>query len=185
MRRSLIDSGELSRRIAEDWLAGVTSNPAIFQKAIEGNQDYAAPIAQIAKDTALTPRQVFEKLAVRDIQDAADLFLPVYEATQGVDGLVSLEVAPDVAADTRASIEEGRRLWKQVNRPNLMIKVPATAEGLPAISTLLEEGINVNVTLLFARATYEKVAQTFVQALEARLSRGNRFADSPAWRASS
>jgi transaldolase len=115
---------------------------------------------------------VFEKLAVRDIQDAADVLLPVYRDTAGVDGYVSLEVAPDVASDTHASIEEGRRLWREVNRPNLMIKIPGTAEGLPAIARLLGEGINVNITLLFARSTYEKVAQIFIEALEGRAARG-------------
>jgi transaldolase / glucose-6-phosphate isomerase len=173
MRRSLITSGELTRRVAEDGLAGVTSNPAIFQKAIEGNEDYVEPITQIAKDARLAPRQVFEKLAVRDIQDAADVLLPVYRQTGGVDGYVSLEVAPDVANDTQASVEEGRRLWQEVNRPNLMIKVPGTAEGLPAILTLLQEGINVNITLLFARSTYERVAETFIEALEVRAQRGD------------
>jgi transaldolase / glucose-6-phosphate isomerase len=173
MRRSLITSGELTRRVAEDGLAGVTSNPAIFQKAIEGNQDYVEQIAEIAKDNRLTPRQVFEKLAVRDIQDAADVLLPVYRQTAGVDGYVSLEVAPDVANDTQASVEEGRRLWQEVSRPNLMIKVPGTAEGLPAILTLLQEGVNVNVTLLFSRAIYERVAETFIEALEVRAERGD------------
>jgi transaldolase / glucose-6-phosphate isomerase len=173
MRRSLITSGELTRRVAEDGLAGVTSNPAIFQKAIEGNQDYVEQIAELAKDTRLSPRQVFEKLAVRDIQDAADVLLPVYRQTGGVDGYVSLEVAPDVANDTQASVEEGRRLWQEVSRPNLMIKVPGTREGLPAILTLLQEGINVNVTLLFSRSIYERVAETFIEALEVRAGRGD------------
>jgi transaldolase / glucose-6-phosphate isomerase len=172
LRRSLIASGELQKLITDDGLGGVTSNPAIFQKAIEGDHSYANTIAEIAKDTQLSAKQVFEKLAVRDIQDAADVLLPVYRETAGVDGYVSLEVAPDVASDTRASVEEGRRLWREVNRPNLMIKIPGTAEGLPAIGTLLSEGINVNITLLFARSTYEKVAQTFIEALEGRAARG-------------
>jgi transaldolase len=172
MRRSLITSGELSRLVEQDGLGGLTSNPAIFQKAIEGNQDYVESIAEIAKDVRLSPRQVFEKLAVRDIQDAADVLLPVYRQTGGVDGFVSLEVAPDVATDTQASVEEGRRLWQEVNRPNLMIKVPATREGLPAILTLLQEGVNVNITLLFSRAIYERVAETFIEALEVRSRRG-------------
>ena len=172
LRRSLITSGELQKLITEDGLGGITSNPAIFQKAIEGDASYAAAIAEIVKEKHLGAKEVFEKLAVRDIQDAADLLLPVYRETAGVDGYVSLEVAPDVASDTRASVEEGRRLWREVNRPNLMIKVPATAEGLPAIATLLSEGINVNITLLFARATYEKVAQIYIEALEGRAARG-------------
>ena len=174
LRRSLITSGELGHRVAEDGLAGLTSNPAIFQQAIEGNQDYVEPIAEIARDQRLTPRQVFEKLAVRDIQDAADVLLPVYRQTGGADGFVSLEVAPDVANDTQASVEEGRRLWQEVSRPNLMIKVPGTPEGLPAIFTLLQEGVNVNITLLFARSVYERVAQTFIEALEIRAQRGDQ-----------
>lgn len=172
LRRSLITSGELQNLITDDGLSGVTSNPAIFQKAIEGDQSYAETIAEIAKDAQLSAKQVFEKLAVRDIQDAADVLLPVYRATAGVDGYVSLEVAPDVASDTGASVEEGRRLWREVNRPNLMIKIPGTADGLPAIATLLGEGINVNITLLFARSTYEKVAHIFIEALEGRAARG-------------
>jgi transaldolase / glucose-6-phosphate isomerase len=172
LRRSLIASGELQKLITDDGLGGVTSNPAIFQKAIEGDQGYAKKIAEIAKGTQLSAKEVFEKLAVRDIQDAADVLLSVYRETAGVDGYVSLEVAPDVASDTGASVEEGRRLWREVNRPNLMIKIPGTAEGLPAVGTLLSEGINVNITLLFARSTYEKVAQTFNEALEGRAARG-------------
>jgi transaldolase/glucose-6-phosphate isomerase len=172
LRRGLITSGELGRLVKDDGVAGVTSNPAIFQKAIEGNDDYAPAIAQLSKDTKLTPRQLFELLAVRDVQDAADVLAPVFRESEGADGFVSLEVAPDVASNTHATIEEARRLWSEVKRPNLMVKVPATAEGLPAISKLLQEGINVNITLLFSRATYEKVAEIYVEALEARATRG-------------
>jgi transaldolase len=172
LRRGLITSGELARLVKDDGLAGVTSNPAIFQKAIEGNDDYAPAIAQLSKDTKLTPRQLFELLAVRDVQDAADVLAPVYRESEGADGFVSLEVAPDVASNTHATIEEARRLWSEVKRPNLMVKVPATPEGLPAISKLLQEGININITLLFSRATYEKVAEIYVEALEARATRG-------------
>jgi transaldolase/glucose-6-phosphate isomerase len=172
LRRGLITSGELARLVKDDGLAGVTSNPAIFQKAIEGNDDYAPAIAQLSKDTQLTPRQLFELLAVRDVQDAADVLAPVYQESHGADGFVSLEVAPDVASNTHATIEEARRLWGEVKRPNLMVKVPGTPEGLPAISKLLQEGINVNITLLFSRSTYEKVAEIYVEALEARATRG-------------
>jgi transaldolase len=172
LRRSLISGGELARLVRDDGVGGVTSNPAIFQKAIEGNADYAPAIAELAKDTALSPRQLFERLAVRDIQDAADVLASVYRETQGGDGFVSLEVAPDLASNTHGTIEEARRLWSEVKRPNLMVKVPGTAEGLPAIAKLLAEGININVTLLFARATYERVAETYVAALEARAARG-------------
>jgi transaldolase len=172
LRRGLITSGELARLVDRDGLAGVTSNPAIFQKAIEGSDDYAPAIAQLSKDTQRSPRQLFELLAVRDIQDAADVLAPVYRDSDGADGFVSLEVAPDVANNTHATIEEARRLWSEVNRPNLMVKVPGTAEGLPAVLKLLGEGININITLLFARSMYERVADTYLTALEARVARG-------------
>jgi transaldolase len=177
LRRSLIDSGELSRLIREDGLGGITSNPAIFQKAIEGDEGYAAAIgAEVARERGLSPKRVFELLAERDVRDAADVLAPVYQSSAGRNGFVSLEVAPDLAHDTHGTIEEARRLWREVDRPNLMIKVPATPEGLPAIKTLLGEGINVNITLLFARSVYEKVAELFIEALEGRVARGQPVA---------
>jgi transaldolase/glucose-6-phosphate isomerase len=177
LRRSLIESGELSRLIREDGLGGITSNPAIFQKAIEGDEDYAAAIgAELARDRGLSPKRVFELLAERDVRDAADLLAPVFHSSAGRNGFVSLEVAPNLAHDTHGTIEEARRLWREVDRPNLMIKVPATPEGLPAIKTLLGEGINVNITLLFARSVYEKVAEIYIEALEGRVGRGQPVA---------
>lgn len=173
LRRSLIESGELSRLIREDGLGGITSNPAIFQKAIEGDTGYAAAIGvEVARERGLSPKRVFELLAVRDVRDAADALAPVFHSSAGRNGFVSLEVAPDLAHDTHGTIEEARRLWREVDRPNLMIKVPATPEGLPAIKTLLVEGINVNITLLFARSVYEKVATLYIEALEGRVARG-------------
>jgi transaldolase len=173
LRRNLIDSGELSRLIREDGLGGITSNPAIFQKAIEGDEGYAAAIgAEIARERGLSPKRVFELLAVRDVRDAADMLALVYHSSAGRNGFVSLEVAPDLAHDTHGTIEEARRLWREVDRPNLMVKVPATPEGLPAIKTLLSEGININITLLFARSVYEKVAELYIEALESRVARG-------------
>jgi transaldolase/glucose-6-phosphate isomerase len=172
IRRTLITRGELARLVAEDELAGVTSNPAIFEKAIEGSDDYKAAIDEIAEQPGLAPKEVYERLAVKDIQDAADVLAPVYLRTRARDGYVSLEVAPDLAGDTQGTVEEARRLWKDVGRPNVMIKVPATPAGLPAIRTLLAAGVNVNVTLLFSRAAYEKVAHAFVEAVEARVARG-------------
>jgi len=169
--RRLIDSGELGQLVNRDRLGGVTSNPAIFQKAIDGSDDYASAIAQYARASS-SPQHIFEKLAVRDIRDAADLLSPVYRGTSGRDGYVSLEVAPDLAHDTHGTIDAARRLWSAVARHNVMIKVPGTAEGLPAILRLLSEGININITLLFGRATYEKVAETYLQALEQRVARG-------------
>jgi transaldolase/glucose-6-phosphate isomerase len=172
IRRTLIAGGELKRLVDEDGLGGVTSNPAIFEKAIEGSDDYKSAIEEISKDAGIAAKEVYETLAVKDIQDAADVLRPVYDRTKGHDGYVSLEVAPDLANDTAGTLDEARRLWKQVSRPNVMIKVPATPEGVPAIRTLLTEGINVNVTLLFSKDAYEGVAHAFVDAIEARVNKG-------------
>lgn len=169
--RRLIESGELGQLVSRDRLGGLTSNPAIFQKAIDGSDEYTGTIAQQARSSS-NPQQIFEKLAVRDIRDAADVLSPVYRGTSGRDGYVSLEVAPDLAHDTHGTIDAARRLWSAVARPNVMIKVPGTPEGLPAILRLLGEGINVNITLLFGRATYEKVAEIYLRALEQRVARG-------------
>jgi transaldolase len=172
IRRGFIQSGELKGLVVEDGLAGLTSNPAIFEKAIAHGSDYTEAICELVKTEKLVPKRIFELLASKDIQDAADVLAPVYGETSGRDGFVSLEVAPDLAHDTEGTLSEARRLWREVDRQNLMIKVPATPEGLPAIQTLLTEGINVNVTLLFAREVYENVALAFVEALEARVARG-------------
>jgi transaldolase len=172
IRRSLIAKGDLRRLVEEDGLGGVTSNPAIFEKAISAGDDYTADIEQSSKDSSLDAKAVFEKLAVKDIQDAADVLRPVYDRTATIDGYVSLEVAPDLASDTEGTMAEARRLWKMVGRPNVHIKVPATPEGIPAIRTLISEGINVNITLLFARSAYEAVAQAFIEGLEARAAAG-------------
>ena len=177
IRRSLITSGELRRLVDEDGVHGVTSNPAIFEKAIDGSNDYAAAIDEISKDApGLDAKHIYERLAIKDIQDAADVLRPVYDRTGSHDGYVSLEVSPDLANDTQATVAEARQLWKAVARPNVMIKVPATAAGLPAIRTLIGEGINVNVTLLFARNTYEAVAHAYIEGLEARTRGGQPIA---------
>ena len=165
IRRSLITSGELQRLIKEDGLRGVTSNPAIFEKAITGSTDYKEVLDSSEAQT-LDAKSLYEKLAVRDIQDAADLLKPVYFESKRRDGYVSLEVSPTLAHDTMGTLEEARRLWKAVGRENVMIKVPATPEGIPAIQELISEGINVNVTLLFARDAYEKVARAYIAGLE-------------------
>lgn len=172
IRRSLLDSGELERLVREDRVAGLTSNPAIFEKAMATGEEYAAPIAELAARFDGDPRRIYEALAVDDIRRAADVLRPVYDETGGGDGFVSLEVAPDLAHDAEASITEAHRLWRAVDRPNLMIKVPGTAAALPAIRRLLADGINVNITLLFARAAYEAVAEAHLEALEERLARG-------------
>jgi transaldolase/glucose-6-phosphate isomerase len=177
IRRSLIAGGELKRLVEDDALGGVTSNPAIFEKAIDGSNDYASAIDALTHDEpGLPAKEVYELLAVKDIQDATDVLRPVYEKTSQRDGYVSLEVSPDLANDTEGTLKEARHLWKAVARPNVMIKVPATPAGLPAIRTLIGEGINVNVTLLFARKAYEAVAQAFIEGLEARAAKGQPLA---------
>ena len=172
IRRSLMTSGQLRRLVEEDGLGGMTSNPSIFEKAIEGGEEYGDLLGRLRADPSLDAKAIYERLAIRDIQDAADILRPVYDRMQQRDGFVSLEVAPYLAHKTQETIEEARRLWKTVNRPNLMIKVPGTPEGVPAIETLLSEGINVNVTLLFSQDMYEEVAWAFVRALETRAQKG-------------
>ncbi len=165
MQRHLITSGELQRLIDEDGLRGMTSNPAIFEKAITGSTDYLEALRALT-GRSLDAMGLYEQLAIRDIQDAADIFRPVYEHTRRGDGYISLEVSPHLAHDTEGTIREARRLWQTVSRPNLMIKVPATPAGLPAIAQLISEGINVNVTLLFSQEVYERVAEAYIAGLE-------------------
>ena len=171
VRRDLLTSGALKKLIQEDGLMGMTSNPTIFEKAITGSKDYA-DILDSPEAKKLDAKGVYEKIAIRDVQDATDIFKPVYQQTKRRDGYVSLEVSPLLANDTQGSIDEARRLWKSVGRENVMIKIPGTEQGLPAIRTLLEEGININITLLFAQWVYEDVAEAFLQALEARAKKG-------------
>jgi transaldolase/glucose-6-phosphate isomerase len=171
IRRDLLTGGGLKKFIAEDGLRGQTSNPTIFEKAINGSTLYN-DILNSPEAKSLNAKQLYEKIAIRDVQDACDIFRPVYDETKHRDGYVSLEVSPFLANDTNGTIEEARRLWKAVNRPNVMIKVPATPEGIPAIRQLLEEGLNINITLLFAQSAYEKVAEAFIAALEARAAKG-------------
>src|SRR5215467_6309278 len=171
VRRDLLTSGQLKKYIDNDGLRGMTSNPAIFEKAIAGSNLYD-DILNAPETKKLDANGVFEKIAFRDIQDACDIFRPVYEETKRRDGYVSLEVSPFLGYDTKATIEEARRLWKGVNRPNVMVKIPGTPEGLPAIRQCLEEGLNINITLLFAQAAYEKVAEAYTAALEARAAKG-------------
>ena len=149
IRRDLITTGELKRMIEEDGLRGMTSNPAIFEKAISGGKFYDDYLKTLESNKALDAKLRFESLAIRDIQDAADVLRPVYEDSRFHDGYVSLEVSPYLARDTEGTLSEARRLWKEVSRPNVMIKVPGTPEGIPAFQQLISEGINVNVTLLF------------------------------------
>jgi transaldolase len=167
IRRDLLTGGGLKKMIEEDGLRGQTSNPTIFEKAITGGT-YYSDITDSPDAKKLDAKGVYEKIAIRDVQDATDIFKGVYSATKGRDGYVSLEVSPLLANNTQGTIEEARRLWKSVNRPNVMIKVPATPEGIPAIRQLLEDGININITLLFAQSAYEQVAEAYLSALEAR-----------------
>ncbi len=169
IRRHLIRSGELASWIRERGLRGITSNPSIFEKAIAGSTDYSDAIARMADRSA---GEIYEQLALDDIRAAADLLRPVYDEAERADGFVSLEVSPLLAHDTAGTIEEARRLWNRVERENVMIKVPATPEGIPAIRQLLSEGINVNVTLLFSRDVYARVTEAHVGGLEALAARG-------------
>ena len=171
IRRDLLTSGQLQKYIDNDGLRGMTSNPAIFEKAITGSNLYN-DILQSPEAKKLDANGIFEKIAIRDVQDACDIFKPVYAETKCRDGYVSLEVSPFLGFDTQASLGEARRLWKAVDRPNVMIKIPGTPEGLPAIRQALEDGININITLLFAQSAYEQVAEAFLSALEARAAKG-------------
>lgn len=172
IRRHLVTSGELQRLVDEDGVTGVTSNPAIFEKAIAGSSDYTESLARHAGTGICSPKALYEALAIEDIQLAADVLIPVYRRTTGRDGYVSLEVSPDLADDTPGTVAEARRLWHTVARENLMIKVPATPAGIPAIQQLIGEDINVNVTLLFSVATYERVVGAYMAGLEALAAHG-------------
>jgi transaldolase/glucose-6-phosphate isomerase len=171
IRRDLLTSGELKKMIENDGLRGMTSNPAIFEKSITGSTLYS-DILNAPDAKSLDAKGLYEKIAIRDVQDACDIFKPVYQQSKSRDGYVSLEVSPYLANDTKGTLEEARRLWKTVSRENLMIKVPATPEGIPAIRQLLEEGLNINITLLFAQSAYEKVAEAYIASLEARALKG-------------
>ena len=166
IRRDLLTSGELARLVAEDGVTGVTSNPAIFQKAIGESDLYDDEIRRLIDERPDLPAvELYERLAVREIRMAADVLRPVYDSREGADGFVSLEVSPHLARDTDGTLVEARRLWRWVDRPNLMIKIPATAEGIPAIEEALAEGIHVNVTLMFSLADYEAVAAAFLRGV--------------------
>jgi transaldolase len=167
IRRGILDDGQLARLIEEKAVRGVTSNPAIFEQAIARSDDYDDALAAM-RGRGVTASDAYEALAIEDIQRAADLFLPLYESTGGGDGYVSLEVSPELAHDGAGSLEEARRLWKAVDRPNVMIKIPGTDESLDAIEEALVEGINVNITLLFSLDGYERVMERYIVALERR-----------------
>src|SRR5581483_9575421 len=172
IRRDLIETGELKRLIDEDGLRGMTSNPSIFEKAIVDSKYYQNSLKELDARTDLDANGRYEVLAIRDIQDAADVLRPVYQSTSKRDGYVSLEVSPLLARDTDRTLNEARRLWKAVGRENIMIKVPGTPEGIPAFRQLISEGININVTLLFAQKVYEEVAEAYIAGMEQLASGG-------------
>jgi transaldolase / glucose-6-phosphate isomerase len=173
IRRDLFTTGKLKQMIADDGLRGMTSNPSIFEKAIAESSLYDDILKSLAARSDLDTTARFEQIAIRDIQEAADTLRPVYEQSNFRDGYVSLEVSPYLARKTKETIDEARRLWKTVQRENVMIKVPGTAEGLPAIRQLIGEGININVTLLFAQEVYEKVAEAYIAGLDLAARGGN------------
>ena len=171
IRRDLIVSGDLGRLIENDWLRGMTSNPSIFEKAIAGSHDYDEEIRALVLE-GKDVNTIYETLSQRDVRSAADEFQPVYKKTKGKDGYVSLEVNPHLAHDTRGTLEEAHRLWAALNRPNILIKIPATLEGLPVIEQLISEGINVNVTLLFGIPRYQQVVKAYLAGLEGQSNHG-------------
>lgn len=169
--RAMLNSGALEKQITQDGIRGVTSNPTIFEKAIAAGHAYDDQVADLIRE-GKSSGEIFEAVEVQDIRNACDLFTGLYEASGGNDGYVSIEVAPEFARDTEGTIGEARRLWASVDRPNLMVKIPGTAEGIPAIRQALTEGISINVTLLFSVERYEQVANAYVEALETRHGRG-------------
>ena len=176
LSRDLVDSGELARLVAEEGVRGMTSNPTIFQEAIKGSDTYDEDIRRLGAQ-GLSPEEMFEAIAVDDISAACDVLRPVYDESGMTDGFVSLEVSPRLAHDTDGTVEEARRLVAAVDRPNLMIKVPATPAGLPAVETLITEGVNVNITLIFAQAVYRGVVDAYLSALENRAAAGEPVDD--------
>ena len=177
MRRNLVTSGELQRLIDNDGMKGLTSNPTIFQKAVEGSSDYDDLFREWAPRGA-PAGEVFEALAVRDIGDAARVFRPVWERTRHRDGYCSIEVSPGLAHDTEGTVAEAHRLWKKLGVPNVMVKIPGTVEGVPAIEQCVAEGLNINITLLFSQDAYVAVAEAFIRGLEKRAARGEDVSES-------
>jgi transaldolase len=173
--RDMLNSGEIRTAIEETGIRGLTSNPTIFEKAIAGGTAYDEEIAGLLDRGELEAAEIFETVAVHDIQNTCDLFRPLYDASEGGDGFVSIEVSPAGARDAERTREEARRLWRVVNRPNLMVKIPGTAEGAPVIREMLAEGININITLLFSVPSYERVAEYYIEALKERQASGKRI----------
>jgi len=176
LSRRMMDSGELQRMMDQDGVRGITSNPTIFQKAISGSRDYDSAIRSLLQKGIRDEKAIFMQLAMEDVSRAADLLAPVYEKSGGQDGFVSIEVSPDLAYDTEKTIAEARLLFSTIGKKNILIKVPATPPGLPAIEQLIAEGINVNVTLLFSVRRYEKVVEAYLQGLETKVRQGHSIA---------
>ena len=172
IERKLLNDGTLAGMISRGEIRGITSNPSIFNKAISQSSEYDEEIKELT-NKGFSKEQIYEQLAIRDIQAAADLFLPLYDKTGGGDGYVSLEVSPYLAHDTEQTIQDAKRLWNTVDRPNLMVKIPATQEGLPAITESIADGININVTLIFSLDRYQEVREAYLAGLERRVSRGD------------
>src|ERR1700694_1563868 len=172
IRRGFTRAGELKRLIDDDGLRGVTSNPTIFEKAVAESQDYDEALRDRVGRGITEPRSVYDEITSTDIREACDVFGELYRDSDGGDGYVSIELTPDLARKTEQSIAEGLRLWKLVNRPNVMVKVPATEEGIPVIRRLIAEGVNVNITLMFGEAYYHRVIDAYFSGLEDRLAKG-------------
>lgn len=171
IRRSLLSSADMRRMLTEDGLKGMTSNPTIFEKAIDGSNDYDQQLEQLVRQ-GKDVEEIYEALTIQDIQAACDVLRPLYDASAGKHGYVSYEVSPELANDTAGTIDAARRYWKRIARPNVMIKVPSTPPGLPAITTLISEGINVNVTLMFSMTHYNNVAEAYIKGIEKRAQSG-------------
>ncbi|MGH2510473.1 MAG: transaldolase family protein, partial [Ktedonobacteraceae bacterium] len=171
INREQLVSGEFKRLLDEDGIVGVTANPTIFEKSISSGHAYDAQMAQLIGEDKST-NEIYEALVIQDIRTVADLLRPIYERTDGQDGYVSLEVSPDLAHDTEGTLNEVRRFWNMVKRPNLMVKIPATPAGIPAVEAALTDGINVNITLIFSLDSYQAVTEAYLSALESRNAEG-------------
>jgi transaldolase len=172
LSRGMLDSGELQRMIDQDGVRGITSNPTIFQKAISGSRDYDPTVLRVLRRGIREEKEIFLRLAIEDVSQAADLLAPVYQKSEGQDGFVSIEVSPDLAYDTEKTVAEATRLFLTIGKKNILIKVPGTLPGLPAIERLIAEGVNVNVTLLFSVNRYQEVAEAYLRGLETRVRQG-------------
>ena len=178
LHRKVLDNGQLERWIEADGLKGMTSNPSIFEKAIAAGSEYDEQIRRLAAD-GHEAKTIFEKVAVADIRGACDLFRPIYDASDGADGFVSIEVSPDLARDADGTRAQVRHLWSAVDRPNLMVKIPGTVEGAPVVGEMLAEGFIINITLLYSIEAYERVAHAYIEALEKRLHTSDTGEDEP------